>query len=123
MRLASCVAIPKSRSTGLKHFALGCQVVESACRNPQIPVYGTETSYIIATTRVGNCRNPQIPVYGTETLILEGTTADEYRRNPQIPVYGTETFERYVPSTRHPRVAIPKSRSTGLKLHSQAKEP
>jgi len=38
------------------------------CRNPQIPVYGTETlSSSAALELYPKCRNPQIPVYGTET--------------------------------------------------------
>ena len=68
---------------------------------------------------VGSGRNPQIPVYGTETGRTGMTDHSPLLgRNPQIPVYGTETYKNLEFDSPIFRVAIPKSRSTGLKQFS-----
>ena len=70
-------------------------------RNPQIPVYGTETQENSRIDEQTSSRNPQIPVYGTETkeCQIPSHSADS-GRNPQIPVYGTETIA--LPESRCP---------------------
>ena len=110
------VAIPKSRSTGLKLYAEAKRQMLQWCRNPQIPVYGTETNYITdGGVTYSIVAIPKSRSTGLKRIFLALFVRKRSCRNPQIPVYGTET-------NRHPRrilptaiVAIPKSRSTGLK--------
>ena len=66
-KLCDLVAIPKSRSTGLKPklFEIVLKVIGVAI--PKSRSTGLKHSNQIGIAQALNCRNPQIPVYGTET--------------------------------------------------------